>query len=542
MTPAEAEANANRESYLLQWERMKGVRAPWEPIWRLVQQFVLPRLEVGGIEIPGSLLHYSLTDNTAQVANDRLAQTLHGHLLSPYTPFLVADVEDEDANDEEKLWFDEVTRRMFRFFTGAKSLFKTTISEALLSDTAMGTSIVYIGGELGKMPHYQAVPITKCWIDEAENGVVDTVYREVSFPRWKALRKYPGLIPELEEQRDNKRDLSSEEQFLHVVEPRYRGRDGETDFIDVMMHVNTRRVVRAGVYKSFPYGVSRFMKVAGSVYGYSPGIKAVPLALGINRLEQMRRLRAEYDALPPVVDFTGGEAVGALDLRAGARNMVDPELYRAWSTDPIRPIPLPGNGISLDQAIERFERKIQYTFYVDWMTAGEHPAETATAVLDRREVRFKGMSSITSRKEVEMMTPIGVRSFEILERAGFLPPAPESLRGREIKFEYRSPISLAQRQSDIEALGKTVDFTTAVAQIKPEVVANIDWNEAVRHAARGYGIPLRLIKSPQAVDAEIGAAQQAAALSQQLEQAGLAAAAYKDAGAGEAALRGRAAA
>lgn len=536
MTPAEAEAHANRETYLLRWERMKQIRATWEPAWRYVRDFVLPRLTIDPVEVPGALLNYQITDNTAQVANDRLAQTLHGHLLSPYTPFLFADVEEEDATKEEKLWFDQVTRIMFRMFTGAKTLFKTSIAEVLPSDTALGTSIIYIGSELGALPIYQSVPVTKAWIDENEYGLVDTVYRDVEMPRWRVFEKYPGKIPELEEKRGRADELNAGEAFVHIVEPRRRADAGATDFIDAMMHVGTKRIVRAGIYRSFPYAVSRFMKIAGSVYGYSPGIKSLPLVFGINRLEQMRRLRAEYDALPPLIDFTGGEAFGQLDLRAGARNTIDPELYRAWHTDPVKAIPLPGNGISIDQAIDRLERKIQYTFYVDWMSPGEGPEQTATEVLDRREIRFKGMSSITSRKEVEQMSPLGERSFEILDRGRFLPPAPESLRGRDIKFEYRSPISLAQRQTDIEALSRALDFTTAVAQIRPDVVANIDWDAAVRHAAKGYGVPLNLIVDPEKVAGDQEAARDAAALSSNLEAAGLAADAYKKAGEGEAAM------
>lgn len=532
MTPAMAEATAARDRIFLRWEEMKKARAGWESVWRLVGDFILPQRNMRAIDVPGSLVPYGHFDNTAQVANDRLAQTLYGHLVSPHTPFIVAELEDAEANNEEAVWLDLVARAMYRFISGAKSNFRLAVAEALLDETALGTTVVWTGAEPGAPPHHQALPLLKCWIDENEQGRVDTVYRAYELQRWRVREKYQ--IPEVEKRHEEKRPDSEDENFLQAVEPR-RGHEGQ--WIEAKIHIETKRVVEARFYRSFPFSVARFMKMAGHAYGYSPGIKALPLAMGVSRLRQFARLGAEYDRLPPFMDFTGA-ALSGLDLRAGARNSIDPELYRAWSTDPIRPIPFGGSSGSTHQEIEALVAAIQYTFYVDWMTPAENGNETATAVMDKREIRFRAMGAMTARNEVELMDAMSVRLFELMERAGMFPPAPQSVRGRDIRFEYRSPISLAQRQGDVEALARSVDFTTAVAQIDPGAPQNFDWNEMVRLAAKGYGAPASVIRDREAVEREREEQKAAAQMSQQLEQAGLAAGAYRDAGQGEAALAG----
>ncbi|MEL7487629.1 MAG: portal protein [Pseudomonadota bacterium] len=277
---------ANLKTTLDRYEEMKRVRQPWENIWREIGDYLLPRRNTDALEIPGAVRPRRVVDNTGVVAADRLASTLAGHLLSPFTPSFTPKLDDGEADREEALWFEHVSRRMFQHLSGSGSTFRVQMAESMLDAVTLGTNVTWIGGRQGALPSYQALHIMKCWIaDDPETGRVDTLFRTFELPLWKAVDRYPLAEKLREEFEKPKAQRHRMVTFLHGVYPNQGGKRGaashDKPYRDVTIVTdgdNPKIVVDAGGWDDFPFAVARFQRLSGQPYGYGPGIQALPLA------------------------------------------------------------------------------------------------------------------------------------------------------------------------------------------------------------------------------------------------------------------------
>lgn len=111
--------------------------------------------------------------------------------------------------------------------------------------------------------------------------------------------------------------------------------------------------------------------------------------------------------------------------------------------------------------------------------------------------------------------PRFARQLSIMERRGLLPPRPPSVRGMPLKLEFISMLTLAQRASATGAIERTFGFTGNIAGAYPQAKDVLDPDEAIREYADLRGMPSRIVRAPQVVqamrDAQAKQAQAAAA-------------------------------
>jgi hypothetical protein len=140
---------------------------------------------------------------------------------------------------------------------------------------------------------------------------------------------------------------------------------------------------------------------------------------------------------------------------------------------------------------------------------------TATEVMQRNEEKMRLLAPVLGRLQSEMLMPLINRTFNILLRKGILPTAPESLQGQTIDIEYVSPLARSQKQGDVQAILRTLEIITPMAQMSP-VMDFIDSDKMVSHLASVLGVPSKVIRS---VDEVQNLRKQRAAAEQQAAQA-----------------------
>lgn len=540
ITPALADAKKRMQQIMDQWASMKQERSPWEQIYRDVGDYLIPRRNTDALEVPGALFPRRVVDNTGVVAADRLASTLHGHLLSPFEPFVAPRLDDGEPSYEEAVWFDAVTRIKYRHLSGSGSTFRVQLAEGLVDSVTMGTTVIWVGGNGNRGPSFVGVPIMNCWIaDDYETGLVNTLYRKFKLPLWRAAQRFPNSVAIRDKINKPNADRREMLMFLHCVEPREAGRPGDfahnKPFADATLLIEPNEIVDASGWDEFPYSVSRFQRLSGQPYGYSPGMQALPLIKGLNVLLDSVIRTAEFQADPTLIDLTGG-AYDNFDRRPGSMISIDPSLYRSYGDQPFRPLIEAGDVRPANQVIADLRSQIQFTMYIDWMQLRENATMTATEVIDRRDTRLRTMSPVVARLEQELLNPIAERTFSLMQRAGMFPDPPESLVGRDLSFEYTSPIAQAQRASSVESIVKTLELAAGVAQIDPSAIENLKTGEMLRKGARDNGLPERLLEDPEIIAANRAAAQQQAQLEAALGQANVAAGALQQGAQGAASL------
>jgi hypothetical protein len=200
----------------------------------------------------------------------------------------------------------------------------------------------------------------------------------------------------------------------------------------------------------------------------------------------------------------------------------------------LRPVAQDRSGMPIGLEIAQALREdLSSAFFLDKIKLPEvGPDMTATEVRRRIEEHVRAASPLFEPLEQEYNTPLCELAFQILREGGAFGPAevmPETLRGSDIQFTFRSPVSDMADQSDaaifVEGLASVIQ---PAAQFDPAQLENIDMTEGVRDSLRGLGWKSHWLKDKAAVEARradlereatmqkgMGALQQAAALAEQ---------------------------
>jgi len=83
--------------------------------------------------------------------------------------------------------------------------------------------------------------------------------------------------------------------------------------------------------------------------------------------------------------------------------------------------------------------------------------------------------------------------------ADIVPEAPEALVGMPIKVEYVSLLAQAQKAVGVAAIERTLGFAGSLAQLKPEVIDNLDGDAMLREFVDQVGPPPNTLTSPDDV-------------------------------------------
>jgi hypothetical protein len=191
------------------------------------------------------------------------------------------------------------------------------------------------------------------------------------------------------------------------------------------------------------------------------------------------------------------------------------------------------------------QAQILKTFYVEWLImpsdlkdpASSGKGVTATYVLQQRDEKMRLLSPMLARLQSEFLGPLIDRVFAILwrksKRLNFgpgspFPPPPPELSGVPLRVEYVSPIALAQKSSQMDGVTRLMQIQTALKQMDPQSATVLDGEYILRLAQKDFYAPVKTLKSPEQLQQEAEAAQQALAQQQQGENIASIAGAAKD--------------
>lgn len=191
--------------------------------------------------------------------------------------------------------------------------------------------------------------------------------------------------------------------------------------------------------------------------------------------------------------------------------------YRSGTRDRIEPLQIGANtpvGLNLE---DQRREAIRQAYFVDQLLMSQDVRMTATEVMQRNEEKMRLLAPVLGRLQAEMLQPLITRSFNIMLRKGLLPTPPTALQGTTVDIEYVSPLARSQRTGDVQAILRSLEIITPLAQMMP-VMDYLDSDKLVKHITDVLGVPRKVLRSDQEV-AEIRQQQQeAAAQQQQLDQ------------------------
>jgi hypothetical protein len=501
-TRAEA---AKVRTYRARWEELKQIRAPFEPEWQQIADYTFPRRNfILTEDSKGLNRRRRLFDTTAMIAHERCSATIYGYLISPHSPWTRPELLNRDFTYAEDSWADEVARRMHRNLSSAQSSFAVQLAEDVDDATGFGSSAIWQQPSRAALgSHYLSVPLKQVWVAENEMGIPWEHHRQFRMSARRAMERYPKATALRERMRHVDRPEAIEVSFLHVMEPRPGGVRGDLREIkpwtDIIIDIDGQEVIEIGGHDRKPLNFGRFKRRPGETYGHGPGWTALGLAKLANAILESYVRNAELIADPVLMSFMPRGT--RLDRRPGAVNTINTLMTQGMRDpkDVVQRLQLGGDISVADGLLRTIWNKIDQAYYIDWITPREGPQQTATEVLDRRDLRLRSLGPVVARLEHEKMTVIAENAYEDMMAAGLLPQPPASLDGELMTFDYLGPLALAQRQGEVEGLQRFMAMAVQMAQVTqdPLIGRMVQGERSMRAVGDALGVPSRLLSSPE---------------------------------------------
>ena len=373
---------------------------------------------------------------------------------------------------------------------------------ATLDSFVQGTSAEFIRDDIdNERINYDTINPEEFYISEDEYRNVNTFYRVYEIPIKVAYKRWGDELPK-EVLRMVKNGAGHQViKFLHAIYPREdatkKGKaiiSTEKEYASVHYSFIGDEVFKESGFDEFPVAVHRWILNGTSPYGSSPVIEILEEIKKLDKMALQYATAIDKYVDPPI--FVPEILKGRLNLNPGGRNYANtaqvgvPQLF---------PTTLDLNHLANE--IQNQTRVIQQALYSDLFNIlmRQDQQRTATEV---REIKGEGLvllSSIIGNMQEEKITPLVLRTFNILLKGGVLAPIPIELKEKsvngEVKVELDGPLA-----QNMKAYHQTTGITqgmqamSAVMQLFSDSQVNVDGDELMRQAISGNGMPQKIIR------------------------------------------------
>lgn len=526
------EADIVAES-LREFQQLQTVRAVFAQHWEEVAELVLPTSRntfyYGTFNWPGQKKTDRQVDASATIALDRFGAILDS-LLTPRNMLwhqLGSDNEYVMKDRATKLWFERVTKILFKFRYSAMANFSAQNQNQYQSLGAFGTGNMFIdryeGVDGAKGLRYKHLPLGEMFLRENHQGLIDGFCRWFRLTPQQAMKQFGDACPE----QIKSAALQSQQmpfEFLHRVCPRNDYDPERWDekgklFASYYICLTTSTFLREGGYSTLPIASSRYVQTPGEVYGRSPAMLVLPAIKTLNA-EKTDFLTQGHRAGVPVL-LTADDGIVDISMRPGAMNP------GGWSADgkPLVGV-LPHGDIQVTKEMMDEERAlIDSAFLVDLFKVllGDPKIFTATQIVEMMSQRGILIAPTVGRQQSEYLGPMIDRELSVLSDLRLLPPMPPRLREAQGEYHviYTSPLARDMRSQELAGANRQLDMAIQIANATgdPSVFDKFNIDNIMDDGAEINGMPESWIASDQEVAAKRQQRAQAAERQQQAQEA-----------------------
>jgi hypothetical protein len=502
-------------------EYLKTGRARREADWQEVQRWVSP-----------SVLKFNSTDKvpsrprrfTSRPTNylKTLVSGITGYSVSPNILWQKLSLADTAVPDRYgvKDWLEAAERVLYAEF--ARSNLYTQVPRLIADAATFGHGAMLIDEDVlnGRL-RFTTLRIPEFYLDTNEYDEVETVFRQFTMTLKNAVSFFgeERLSPAAREDFKDRKKWNSEIGIVHAV---YRRQDcdGEKQdrknmpFASVYVEEGQDHLIEESGYREFPCAVFVWDRIAGTGYGESPSIYA---------LDDIRYLNKLCEALLKAGQLSVEPYLNVPDTMRGQEQVV-PGGFNYY-TDPREIITPVNTGQNFPVTIEimnSVEGRIRDWMNVDFFLMLQHQGQggkpmTATEVMELQGEKAAVLSDLVVNLNGALSRIIR-RSFNILWRGRKIPPPPDAIAryGAKLKVDFIGPLAQAQKKHhETAGIVQGLSLVNAVAQIAPEALDVVDFDEMVKTGLEGAGTSQFVIREDEDIAAIRKARAQAQARAQQ---------------------------
>ena len=497
--------------------RYQQLNAQMEPMLDLLQEiaeyFQPDRANFRDTNRTGEEGRENIFDSTPEDALDQFSSQLLSLLTNPSLKWFLMDVnglETGDLSDESKTFLDGAHKKMLAKFNDEETNFYTAVFEFYKDVVGFGSSPFLVEEDERSGVRFSCALLSEIRFAENKRKNVDTVAR-----KWcPSAREISQMFDKYSEKVAKALEENPDEKFeiVHFVYPgiEYKGsyKLDDKEFASVYYERETKFILEEGGFYENPYLVTRFSKRSGEVLGRGLGAKALPEARVLNEMGRSMLIAGENQAQPTTLLPDDG-FIGGFSNQGGALNY-----YKSGSGSGIKDkvMTLDSNADlnALQNLVADRRDSIRKIFLNDKIKQVDGPRKSVPEVQAIMNEQYNVLGPVVGRFQADFLGPLIKRVFGIMLRGGEFGQPPEELAELDIKIEYVSPISRAQKQVESEGFSQAINYLAPISEVDPAVFRHFDFDFVARDTQQLFGFPLKYLKTDQQVEEEDQAAAQRA--------------------------------
>ncbi len=494
------------------WNEIKSSRGLFENSWQELAELMLPNsAEFTSRIVKGEPLVDHIFDSTPEQSRRDLASSMGSLLMSKSRKWFIGSTGDDDLDndDEVKIWLEETSEKLFNAIYNPKARFVQRTKEVNDELVTFGTAVLFIGkSRNGQNLMFRSVPLSRAFIRENSDGVVDTIFVRDSLTARQAADRYgKDKIGRMTREHLNDKDAKKDKKFdfIQIVKPRKVRDTGKIDNLnmpwsDTIIDLESKHQVRKSGFEEFPFAVPRWDTSSSELYGRSPAMIALPDSLTLQAMGETL-LTAGQKAVDPPLLVVDDSVFGSIRSFPGGLTTIDADAARDSAFSPVTPL-FTGANIPLGREMQQDARElVQQAFFRDVLRlpAGG-PQMTAFEIAQRREEFVRSVGPVFGQLEEDYPSKLVDITFSIMLRQDGFKRPPDVLIGRDIKWVTRSPVERARRQIEAVAMTQAMELLIPFQQSNPDLMDHFDVDQIVRDTDDIFGFPSSWLKPQDQVD------------------------------------------
>jgi len=498
----------------------------WRNTWWIqnysdLARFILPRRSIwltqsaGGMPSPNTMtrgleINESILDPTATFAARICSGGLMSGLCSPSRPWfkIIPAMRGVTIDDEARIWLDTVEDIVYTVL--ARSNFYNAFSQECEDIVVYGTAVNIIYEDEKDLLRCYTPCVGEYYLASGATMRVDGLYRTfvMTIAQLVDFFGIDNCSAEIQKLwREKGGALTTERLIAHSIEPNFAISEGNVGKIKGafawrevywVYGAGTKYPLAMRGFMEAPFTASRWATQSNDAYGRSPGMDILPDVMQL-QVETSRKAEGiEKGIRPPLLahselkNYPSSQLPGHVtylnDMSAGKgmRSIYEQQFDLKY----------------ISQDLSLIQQRIRVGLFNDLfllISQGANNEKTATEIQAKLIEKQNVLGPVIENLLGESLQPKLRRVFAILKRNKMIPPPPESLQGVPLEIDFVSLLALAQKAASTGGIEALVKMAGALAQLKPEVLDNMDSDELLQEYNNLLGNKQKILKGPKTV-------------------------------------------
>jgi hypothetical protein len=520
------------------FEKLSAERGNHEDMWQDVADHEAARRDITTKRQQGERRMTYIFDTTALHSGGLLSAGLHALQSNPSTKwFRLVTMDPRLMEDVDvQFWLEDAEEQLLNVFRSPARGFNAQMHEVYIDQVWFGNAGLFIDDLPGTGAMFSARPLRELYWAEDEYGRVDTIFRLVQMTARNAEKKFGDKAGKKVKELIKKEEFEEKVDYLHAMlptddpDPKSLLPQRRMKIHSVYVVKDDMEVASEGGYEENPCPTPRWEKCSDETYGRGPGVFALADAMMLNEMNRTVLTAGQKATNPPSL-VADDNILSNVRLHPNGVMVTRADAFMQ-RRGPIEVFPVDARGVGIGaEMLAARQVNVRQHFMPELLqmitNRGATPM-TATQVVELSTTYMNIVSPILGGQQSGLLGPTIRRVFAIEKRRGAFLPEPTLLQGATLRVEYQSPAARAQSATEVNAIRDTLLDAQTFAETEPDVLHNLDFDQAIRRIAKFRGVPASVIRSMEEVLRNRAAEAKLAQATDAVQEAAVMAGAAKD--------------